>query len=253
MPYFNYDHHKIYYEEHGFGPPLLLLHGDTASSKMFEMILPLYQDDFKVILIDFLGNGRSDRIENLPAELWFSQAKQVIALLEYLNCGKACLAGTSGGAWAAVNTALERPGLVTKVIADSFDGRTLAEDFPKNLLEERTFAKNDPWSRQFYEWCQGEDWEAVVDQNTKALITCANARLPLFHKPLETLRVPVLFTGSRGDTMCKKEFPEEYRQMSRLIPDARIHLFPAGGHPAMLSNAEEFAKIARKFFLYGTT
>ncbi len=51
--------------------------------------------------------------------------------------------GTSGGAWVAVNTALERPGLVGKIVADSFDGRTLADNFSKNLVQERTNAKKD--------------------------------------------------------------------------------------------------------------
>lgn len=248
MAYFKYTDKNIYYEEIGSGFPVVLLHGDTASSKMFEMLLPLYQDYFKVILIDFLGNGKSDRIEKFPVDLWFTQAQQVIALLEHLNCGKANLIGTSGGAWAAVNTALERPDLVEKVIADSFDGRTLADDFSKNLLEERTFAKNDVHSREFYEWCQGEDWETIVNLNTKALIECADTKLSLFHKPLETLNVPVLFLGSLEDTMCRKNLPEEYEQMKQIISEGKVHLFPYGGHPAILTSAEEFADVVKAFF-----
>lgn len=248
MAYFKFTGKNIFYKEIGSGFPIIFLHGDTASSKMFELLLPLYQDSFKVILIDFLGNGQSDRLEKFPADLWFSQAQQTIALLEYLDYGKASLIGTSGGAWAAINTALERPDLVEKVIADSFDGRTLADDFSKNLLEERTFAKKDSFAMQFYEWCQGEDWETVVDLNTKALIECVNTKRSLFHKPLETLKVPVLLTGSLEDTMCRKDFPDEYEQMKHLIFNAKIHLFPSGGHPAMLTSAEEFAEIATKFF-----
>lgn len=62
------------------GKPVVFLHGDTASSKMFEFLLPLYTDHFKVILIDFLGNGKSDRVEELPEDLWQEQAGQTIAL-----------------------------------------------------------------------------------------------------------------------------------------------------------------------------
>lgn len=249
MPYFKYNDRNIYYEEIGFGAPLMLLHGDTASSKMFEFLLPLYQDFFKVILIDFLGNGKSDRIETFPADLWLSQADQVIALLEHLNYGNVSLAGTSGGAWAAVNAALKRPDLIEKVIADSFDGRTLADDFSKNLLEERRLAKTDDFSRQFYEWCQGDDWEAVVDLNTKALTACAEDHRPLFCRPLETLRVPILFAGSRQDTMCRKDLEEEYKQMTQLTPDGKMYLFPTGGHPAILTNAEQFLDIAKEFLI----
>ncbi len=91
-----------------------------------------------MILIDFLGNGRSDRLDVFPEDLWIRQAGQVTALIEHLNIRNANLLGTSGGAWVAVNVALERPDLIRKVIADSFDGRTLDTDFARNLQEERS-------------------------------------------------------------------------------------------------------------------
>ncbi len=249
MAFFKYGDKNIYYDEIGTGLPVVLLHGDTASSKMFEYIIPLYTNNFRVILIDFLGNGRSDRIEKFPTALWYSQAQQVIALLEYLDYGKVNLIGTSGGAWVAVNAALERKDLVHKVVADSFDGRTLPNHFSENLLTERRDAKNNDFSRQFYEWCQGEDWETVVDLNTKALIECADSKLPLFHKPIETLDVPILFVGSMEDTMCRSNLAEEYMQMEQLVSNGRTYLFPTGNHPSILTNAEKFADIVKDFFI----
>ena len=247
MSYFMYETKKIFYQITGNGEPVLFLHGNAVSSKLFEPLLPLYQEHFKVILIDFLGHGQSDRIGKFPADLWFSEARQTVALLEFLGLGKVSLAGTSGGAWVAVNAALERPELVDKVVADSFDGRTLSEDFSENLLKERSEAKKDPWSRQFYQWCLGEDWETAVDFDTQALLECAHRKLPLFLKPLEELNVPVLLMGSLEDSMCRKDLKEEYAQMSRQIPDNKIHIFPTGGHPAIATNAELAAKIICDF------
>ena len=117
MTYFMYQSKRIFYKEIGVGKPLIMLHGDTASSVMFEFLLPLYQENFRVILIDFLGNGKSDRIEKFPENLWITQAEQVIALIEYLKIQKANLIGTSGGAWVAINTALKRPDLIDRVVA----------------------------------------------------------------------------------------------------------------------------------------
>lgn len=62
MSYFNYQSKNIYYTETGNGKPVVFLHGNTASSKMFEPLLPLYEEHCKVILLDFLGHGRSDRL-----------------------------------------------------------------------------------------------------------------------------------------------------------------------------------------------
>ena len=247
MAFFKYGDKNIYYDEIGAGLPVVLLHGDTASSKMFEYIIPLYANSFRVILMDFLGNGQSDRVEEFPSDLWYSQAQQVIAFLEYLDCGKVNLIGTSGGAWVAVNVALERPDLVYKVVADSFDGRTLQSGFSENLLKERMTAKSNDFSRQFYEWCQGKDWETVVDLNTKALVECADSKLPLFHKPLEMLEVPILFVGSNEDTMCRENLEEEYSQMEQLVSNGRKYLFPTGNHPAILSNAEELVDVVKDF------
>ncbi|MBS7009573.1 alpha/beta fold hydrolase [Anaerostipes sp.] len=246
MSYFNYQSKKIYYRESGSGKPVVFLHGNTASSRMFDLILPLYADKFHVILIDFLGHGRSDRLEEFPPELWMEEARQTIALLEHLNLGKANLIGTSGGAWAAVNAALERPDLVDRVVADSFDGRTLADDFAENLIKERTNSKKDEMGTAFYQWCQGEDWEDIVDLDTRALVQCANDKLPLFVKPLCTLKNPLLLMGSKGDDMCRPDFQEEYAAIAKET-NAEIYIFPEGIHPAILSCAEKAAEVIARF------
>lgn len=247
MSYFKYQSKNIFYKEVGCGKPLIMLHGDTASSRMFEMLLSLYQEHCRVILMDFLGNGQSDRVMAFPADLWRSQSEQVIALIEHLGLEKANVLGTSGGAWVAVNAALERPDLIAKVIADSFDGRALEANFAQNLLEECAASKKDAHAKQFYKWCQGEDWERVVDLNTQALVECAKQKLPLFSKPLERLTVPILFIGSLEDELCRKDMVEEFKAMQHLVKRGGIHLFDTGGHPAVATNAEKFADVVLSF------
>lgn len=247
MSYFSYKDKQCFYKEYGEGEPLIFLHGNTASSKMFEVLMPLYTEKFRCILIDFLGNGQSDRIRKFSPDMWYDEALQAIALIEHLNCGKVNLVGTSGGAWAAINAALERPDLIYAVIADSFDGWTLNDNFFDNLLSERTRAKNDVQARQFYEWCQGKDWEKIVDLDTEALLQCAREKRPLFHKSLKDLRVPVLLVGSKEDEMCRSDLEDEYKQMSTVIPDAKVYIFNQGGHPAILTNAEEFLRLFKDF------
>lgn len=241
MSYFYYQSKRIYFTEAGSGKPVVFLHGNTASSKMFEPLQPLYVDGIHMILIDFLGHGKSERIERFPANLWLEEANQTVALLEHLNLGRVSLVGTSGGAWVAINTALMRPDLVDKVVADSFDGRALGDDFAENLLEERAHAKKDEMGAGFYQWCQGEDWESVVDKDTEALLQCAKEKIPLFVKPLCNMQVPLLLTGSKEDEMLRRDFQEEYRIIAKET-GAAATLFPTGNHPAILSNAEKMAE-----------
>ena len=99
MSYFNFDNKRVYYKEFGIGAPLLFLHGNTASSNMYLQIAEKYKQDFKVILIDFLGHGKSDRLAEFPADLWFYEAQQVVAFLREKQYANVNLIGSSGGHW----------------------------------------------------------------------------------------------------------------------------------------------------------
>ena len=68
MPKVPYCGRSMFYQEAGEGPVLIFLHGNTASSRLFEPLLPLYTPHFRCVLLDFLGNGRSDRVESFPAD-----------------------------------------------------------------------------------------------------------------------------------------------------------------------------------------
>ena len=247
MAYFDYNGKKIYYQELGSGTPCVFLHGNTASSKMFEFLLPLYRDDMKIILIDFLGNGTSDRLVSFPEEMWIDQGHQIVELCRNLNCGKVNLIGTSGGAYAASNAALEMPELFHKVVADSFDGSTLPAGFGDGIIRERQAAKRDEQARGFYEWCQGDDWEMVVDLDTEALVNYEKKHVRIFRAPIETIQVPLMITVSREDEMLANDMEAECRRLHEANPDISYHVFDTGGHPLIATRAEEIAGIVKEF------
>ena len=134
------------------------------------------------------------------------------------------------------------------IVADSFDGRTLHRGFDRELLEERAAAKASHQARQFYQWCQGADWEEVVDRDTRSLVRCAREGLPLFSRPLEELQAPLLLMGSREDVMCRKDLEAEYQHILEILPQARMCLFDHGAHPALASNGLAAADAVRDFF-----
>ncbi|MBV7392217.1 alpha/beta fold hydrolase [Enterococcus alishanensis] len=246
MSFFNYQGKKIYYTIIGEGEPLVFLHGNTSSSKLFEPLLPLYKGN-QVILIDFLGYGQSDRVESFPTELWKDEAQQVISLLDFCQLPPVNLLGTSGGAWVALNVALTRSDLVAKVVADSFDGRTLHSGFRESLVTERTMVTANPETRIFYEWCIGKDWEQVVARDTDSLLRLIDARSELFSKPLETLEVPLLLLGSKEDPLLRKDLETEYQAITKACKNSICHLFEHGGHPAIGTNAQAAAKVITCF------
>lgn len=249
MAYFHYAGKRVFYTESGSGMPCVFLHGNTASSKMFQFVLPLYAQTMGIVLLDFLGNGKSERVCRFPDELWIDQGMQVVSLCKALGYAKVNLIGTSGGAYAAINAALASPELFNKVVADSFDGSKLAPGFAKALLQERQFAKADPQARGFYEWCQGKDWERVVDLDTEALVNYETNGARLFLRPIQDIQVPLLITISQGDAMLANDMAQECRDLHSKNPNIQYRLFDWGEHPLILSRAEEMAGAIKAFFL----
>ena len=251
MAYFDYKGHACWYEELGEGEPLILLHGNAASSVMFTEIAGEYAAENKVVLIDFMGHGRSERVERFPADLWYDESQQVIELIRQRGYERVSLIGSSGGALVAINTALESPGLVDKVIADSFEGERSLKAFTENVTEEREQSKRDEDSRMFYFYMHGEDWEGVVDNDTRAIAEHDRSIEVFFHKPLETLEPPILLTGSREDefvcSLGSDFFDRTYGAMLEKIGHGEMCLFETGRHPAMLSNRDEFLKVSKAF------
>lgn len=253
MSYFTYKDKQVYYAEAGEGAPLLLLHGNTASSRMLEPIAARYAADFRVILIDFLGHGRSDRLAEFPTDLWYDEAQQVIALLREKQYTGVNIIGSSGGAMVAINAALEAPELVRKVVADSFEGMQAVPEFTANLARDRAAAKQNVDARAFFRYLHGDDWEAIVDNDTRAVLAHAKEIGIFFHKPIASLQPGILLTGSKTDEFVSFIAPDYYEVlfsgMLREIGHGSMHMFESGGHPAMLSNAEEFHRISTDFLL----
>ncbi len=248
MAYFNYQSSKIYYKEIGNGTPLVLLHGNTASSVMFSEMALEYAKSYKVILIDFLGCGKSERVEKWPEDLWYDEAMQVIHLLEQKSYCNVNIIGTSGGALAGINIALERPDLVSKLIADSFEGEQANLKVTELLRQGREFSKKDKNAKMFYEMMNGTDWESVVDADTEAIIAHAKHIVKFFHKSICDLKPDVLFTGSKEDSFFPKGMYEElFPKMIQKIGHGQHYLFEHGEHPSMMSNKDEFILVSKDF------
>lgn len=251
MSYYYFENKKVYYNEFGVGTPLLLLHGNTASSNMFYEIAEEYKKDFKVVLIDFLGHGQSDRLQKFPSDLWFYEAQQVIAFLREKNYSNVNIIGSSGGALVAINVALEAPDLVSKVIADSFEGEEPLRSFTENAKADREFSKQDENTAKFYACMHGSDWEQVVDNDTDAIIRHSKEIGVFFHQPLHYIKAEILLTGSRADefisTISADYFENIYGEMIKKFKHGKIHLFNKGGHPAMLTNLKDFYELSMDF------
>ncbi|MBI5104051.1 MAG: alpha/beta hydrolase [Solirubrobacterales bacterium] len=105
MPYFTHEGHRLAYTEYGDGPrTTVLLHGLLLSQKMHRPLArALVKRGNRVVTLDLLGHGASDRPRDMTQYSMTFFGQQVIGLLDHLQLDEAIVAGTSLGA----NTALE--------------------------------------------------------------------------------------------------------------------------------------------------
>ena len=97
----------IYYEEHGAGEPLVLLHGGLISSASWEPELPYLTGEFRVITPDTRGHGRST---NPSGKLTYPQlADDVAALIGELGLDRPIVGGYSDGGQIALELGVRHP------------------------------------------------------------------------------------------------------------------------------------------------
>ena len=111
MGEFRYEGHRISYDSYGEGKRLLVLvHGLLMNRHMFDRLGPeLAERGNRVITLDVLGHGRSDRPEDLRLYSMPLFARQVVALLDHLEAEDAVVGGTSLGSNIALEVAVRHP------------------------------------------------------------------------------------------------------------------------------------------------
>src|SRR5712691_8992696 len=108
---------KLYYETHGTGRPLILLHGGLGTIEMFGPNLPALASGRQVIGVDLQGHGRTADIDRpLSTEL---MAGDIAALITQLELERPDIMGYLLGGGVALLMAIRHPGLVGKLVVVS--------------------------------------------------------------------------------------------------------------------------------------
>jgi pimeloyl-ACP methyl ester carboxylesterase len=120
MPEFDYNGHRISYDEYGAGDrPLILIHGLLMNRRMFDRLGPeMAARGNRVITVDLLGHGRSERPSDMSQYSMTFFARQVEALLDHLDLKSAVIGGTSLGANVTLELAYLEPKRVKAMMVE---------------------------------------------------------------------------------------------------------------------------------------
>jgi len=115
------DQHTLRYDEHGTGDRVVVLvHGLLMNRRMYDRLAPeIAARGNRVVCLDLLGHGRSDRPEDPRLYSMTAFSDQVTELLDHLELERAVVGGTSLGANVGLELAAWHPervqGLVTEM------------------------------------------------------------------------------------------------------------------------------------------
>jgi pimeloyl-ACP methyl ester carboxylesterase len=214
---------KMYYEIHGNGFPLVLIHGGGSTIQTtFGRILADLAKSHRVIAVEMQAHGHTRDIDRT---MTFDQdADDIAALLKQLNISKADIFGFSNGASTTLQVAIRHPQLVNKIIVAS-TMYNKAGAFPGfwDMFKDAKFEEMpQPYKDAYLE----------INPDKDALYTMFKrdvARMQNFpditEKDIEAIAAPALVVAGTQDVVT----PEHAVQMYRKLKKAQLAIFP-GGH-----------------------
>jgi esterase len=121
------------YQEAGFGPPLLLVHGAFVDYRYWSLVVPEFAKNYRVIAVS-LRHYYPEKWDGKGGDFSYEQhAADVAALIKKLNLGKVHLLGHSRGGGVVVNVAKTHPEVIkTLILADAAGFESLLPKTPED-------------------------------------------------------------------------------------------------------------------------
>jgi pimeloyl-ACP methyl ester carboxylesterase len=141
MPYADVNGVHLYYEEHGEGPPLVLLHGGLLTIDLsFGSVIPALAESHRAIAVELQGHGRTADIDR-PMTFEYLAA-DVVGLLDHLGIEQADVFGFSLGGLTTYQLLVDHQARVRRAVVASADHRNDrgGEVHPERLPTEADFA-----------------------------------------------------------------------------------------------------------------
>jgi 3-oxoadipate enol-lactonase len=259
MPRITIDRHAVYYELSGNGnKTLVLFNGITMSTAAWTFMLPVLENHYRLLRLDFLGQGESDKPSE-PLYALEAQADLADVLLDELGIEHIYLAGLSYGGMVAQHFARRHPHRIEKLLlastlawsdsvnramCDSWIAAEASGGFDLRytvsipwLFSSRFLAAHASMLPDLKRMAALADWPSII-----RLIE--GVKLHDARTWLDTLRIPTQIIVGTEDRLTPRYQSELLHER---IPGARLDLLPGAGHVLHLEATEAFCRAITGF------
>ena len=223
---------NLYYEIHGAGRPLVLLHGGLGSGEMFGPVLPRLAARHQVVAVDLQGHGRTADIDR-PLDVRL-MADDIAALIDHLGLKEPDVVGYSLGGGVALLTAAKYPAKIRRLVAVSANIRPDAI-YPEMRAQQgqvsadaAEFMKETPMYQLYQKVApRPEDFPRLLEKIGESMSKDYD-----FAEEVRGLQVPTLIVAADGDMAPPSHYVEVFKLLGGGLRDGgwMSEGRPAGGH-----------------------
>lgn len=244
---------KMYYEIHGEGKPLVLVHGAfSAIGSSFGKLLPLLAKTRRVIGVELQAHGRTADIDRpLTTE---NLADDVAALLRHLNIESADILGYSMGGFVALHVAIRHPELVRKLVimSVSYKQSGVHPGIMEGLGDMKPeMMYGSPWHAEYMQIApHPENFNTLFAKKTEM----DRANQDVSDETIRGLKMPVLYIIGDSDLVRPEHAVEFFRLLGGGVfgdmvpmPKSQLAILPGTSHVGMTERAGLLAPMITQF------
>jgi pimeloyl-ACP methyl ester carboxylesterase len=256
---------RLHYQEKGAGPPLVLIHGYTASTFAWKDVFEPLSQQFRVIAIDLKGFGFSGKPDGDYTRR--AQGDLALRLLDHLKIDRAILCGNSMGGEVSMNAAVRHPSRVSALILVDSGGVTVSgsgsvtpgvAQWPvigpviAALALTSDSLVRDGLRKSFYDDSMVTDEQVAAyyrplktrDGQHAAYLARVQGAINPIEPEIGKIKQPTLIVWGAEDELIPLEAG---RRLNSLIAGSRLVVFDKCGHLPQAEMPERFAREVRGF------
>ena len=247
MATINRDGVNIYYEDHGSGPAVLLSHGYSATTRMWDGQVEALEGSYRVITWDMRGHGQSDSPDDPKAYSEQATVDDMAAILKHLGIENAVIGGLSLGGYMSLAFNVAHPDMVRALML--FDtGPGYKNPVGREGWNETARKRAEIFEAKGLD-ALGNSAEVRVAQHRSAqgLAHAARGMLAQFDsriiESLPEIKVPTLVLVGDRDT----PFLGGTDYMANKIPNSMRVVITDAGHASNIDQPEAFNEAVKSF------